>query len=70
MNHTTDKEQIREDVKRFCRTEQAANILVAYISTLLTEARIKESKLYKQYFRGRTEAYANARIAELKGETA
>ena len=44
MNQTniTTKEKIREHVKRFCRTEEAADNLVSVVDQLVREARIDE----------------------------
>jgi len=40
------------------------------ISDQVAKARIEETKLYKQYFKGRTQGYANARIDVLEKELA
>ena len=50
----------------YCDTEK----IKALISDQVAKARIEETKLYKQYFKGRTQGYANARIDVLEKELA
>lgn len=47
---------------------QATNQILALLDQRAVEAKIEETKLYKQYFNGRTRGYANSRIDELKSQ--
>ena len=50
--------------------DTAVDKITNLISDQVARARIEETKLYKQYFKGRTQGYANARIDVLEKELA
>lgn len=50
--------------------QDAKKSIEALIADQVAKARIEETKLYKQYFKGRTQGYANARIDVLEKELA
>lgn len=51
-----------------CRVDCTHQVeqLLALIEERVVEGRIAEASLFKQYFRGRTQAYANTRIEQLR----
>ena len=57
-------------IKGECVGCEAKQAIQALISDQVAKARIEETKLYKQYFKGRTQGYANARIDVLEKELA
>ena len=69
---TTDEQELREAVKRFCRTEQAADNLVAYIEAqkqrVAIEARVAEDEKLSNaldsmhFVGGSAESYEAVRI--------
>lgn len=51
MSDTQQSDELKQAVKRFCRTDQAADNLVAYITQQTQEARIDELERVDQAYK-------------------